>query len=117
VHGVGERWRVVPAGQVGLDRRQGRVAGVQHRPVVRIGGRQRRVAEALGKQPALMGQRPGVAAPPDPPVTQQELPEPMPRAGAVPDHVGTGAAQVPDCFFLNGGDADRHQLAGAVQPR
>jgi hypothetical protein len=41
----------------------------------------------------------------------------MPGPGPILDHVGAGAAQVPDRFFLDGGDADGDQLAGAVQPR
>jgi hypothetical protein len=50
-------------------------------------------------------------------VAQQELAQPVPRAGEVFDHVGAGAAQVPHRFLLEGGDADSDQLAGAVQPR
>ena len=84
---------------------------------MRRGRGQGGLLEALLKQPALVGQRPGVAAPPGPAATQQERAQPMPRPGAVGDHVGAGAAQVPDRFFLNGGDADRHQLPGPVQPR
>jgi hypothetical protein len=110
VHGVGERRPVRPAGQVGLDRLQLRVAGVQHRSVVRIGRGQGGLLEALHQQPALVGQRPGVAAPPGPAVTQQQLAQPMPGPGAVLDHVSTGPAQVPDRFFLHAGDADRHQF-------
>jgi hypothetical protein len=41
----------------------------------------------------------------------------MAGAGAIGDHVGAGAAQVPDRFFGHGGDADRDQLPGPVQPR
>jgi hypothetical protein len=50
-------------------------------------------------------------------VVQQELRQPMPGAGAIGDHVGPGSAQIPDRFFLHGGDADTDQFAGAVQPR
>jgi len=117
VHRVGERRPVIPAGQVGLDCLQLRVAGIQHCPVVRIGRGKGRLLEALRKQPALVGQRPSVAAPPDPAVTQQEHAQPMAGAGAVHNHVGPGPAQVPDRFFLHGGDPDRHQLPGPVQPR
>ena len=72
--------------------------------------------EALGKQPALVGQGPGVAAPPGPAVAQQEHAQPVPGTGPVHDHVGAGPAQVPDRFLLHGGDTDRHQLPGPVQP-
>jgi hypothetical protein len=41
----------------------------------------------------------------------------MPGPGAILDQIGAGAAQVPDRFFLHGGDADGDQLAGPVQPR
>jgi hypothetical protein len=50
-------------------------------------------------------------------VAQQELAQPVPRPGAVGDHVGAGTAQVPDGFLPDGRDADGDQLAGAVQPR
>jgi hypothetical protein len=40
----------------------------------------------------------------------------VPRAGTVSHHVGPGAAQVPHRFLSQGGDTDRDQLAGAVQP-
>jgi hypothetical protein len=55
VHRVGERCPVVPTGQVGLDRGQLRVAGVQHRPVVRVGRGQGGLVEVLRQQPALVG--------------------------------------------------------------
>jgi hypothetical protein len=38
-------------------------------------------------------------------------------AGPVLDHVGPGPAQIADRFFRNGGDADRYQFPGPVQPR
>jgi hypothetical protein len=116
VHGVGERRPVIPDGQVGLDRLQLGVAGSQHRPVVRIGRGQGGLRKALPQQPALVGQGPGIPAPPDPAVTQQELAQPMPGAGAVLDHVGTGPAQVADRFFLDGRDPDGDQFPGPVQP-
>jgi hypothetical protein len=47
----GERWPVVPAGKVGLDRVQLRVAALQRRTVVRVGGLQRRFVELLAAQP------------------------------------------------------------------
>jgi hypothetical protein len=47
VHGVGERRLVVPAGQVGLDRLQLRVAVLPHRLVVGIDRRQGGLLEAL----------------------------------------------------------------------
>ncbi len=50
-------------------------------------------------------------------MAEQELTQPMPGPGPILDQVGAGAAQVPDRFFLDGGDADGDQLAGAVQPR
>jgi hypothetical protein len=43
-------------------------------------------------------------------------PAPVPRPGEIFDHVGSGAAQVPDGLLLEGGDADGDQPAGAVQP-
>jgi hypothetical protein len=49
-------------------------------------------------------------------VAQQELAQPVPRAGAVSDHVSPGAAQIPHRLLRHRGDTDRHQLAGAVQP-
>jgi hypothetical protein len=117
VHSVGQRRPVIPDGQVGLDCLQCCVTGSQHRPVVRVGRGQGRLLEALGKQPALVGQRPGVATPPGPAVAQQELAQPMAGAGAVFDHVGTGSAQIPDRFLLGGRDADGDQFSGPVQPR
>jgi hypothetical protein len=44
--------RVVPAGQVGLDGSQLGVTNLEHGPVVRMGGGQRGLVEALGQQPA-----------------------------------------------------------------
>jgi hypothetical protein len=41
----------------------------------------------------------------------------MLRPGPIGDHVGAGPTQVPDGFFLDGGDPDRDQLPGSVQPR
>jgi hypothetical protein len=116
VHGVDKRRSVVPDGQVGLDRLQLGVTALQHRPVVGIGRCQRGLIEALGEQPALMGQRPGIAASPGPAVAQQELAEAMASPGAVLDHVGPGAAQIPHCLLGHGRDADGHQFSGPVQP-
>jgi hypothetical protein len=45
-------------------------------------------------------------------VAQQELAQPMPRAGAVVDQVGAGAAQVAHGLLGWGGNADGHQLPG-----
>jgi hypothetical protein len=117
VHGISERRDVVPGGQVGLDRLECCVAGVQHRPVVPIGRSQGWVVEPLGQQPALVGQRPGVPTPPGPAVAQQELRQAMPGPGAIFDDVGAGPAQVADRLLLDAGDADRYQLPGPVQPR
>jgi hypothetical protein len=50
-------------------------------------------------------------------MAQQELRQPMPRPSAIGDHVGAGAAQVPDRLLRLGGNADSDQLPGAVQPR
>ena len=116
MHGISERRPVIPAGQVGLDRLQLGVAGSQHRPVVRVGRGQGGLLEALGKQPALVGQGPGVPAPPGPAVAQQELAQPMPGPGPVLDHVSAGPAQVADRFLLDGRDPDGDQFSGPVQP-
>jgi hypothetical protein len=82
-----------------------------------MGGGQRGLVEALDQQPALVGQRPDVPAPPGPPVAQQELRQPMPGASPVLDHVGAGAAQVAPGLLGRGGDADGDQFPGPVQPR
>jgi hypothetical protein len=113
----GERRPVVPAGEVGLDRAQLRVSAEQHRPVVRVGGGKGRLVELLPEQPAFVRVGPGArSAAPDPAVAQQELRQPVPGPGPVFDHVGTGAAQIPHGFLLDGRDANGDQLAGAVQP-
>jgi hypothetical protein len=92
-HLLGERGAVLPDGKVGLDRFQLRVAALQHRPVVVVGRLQRWLGEPLGDQPPLMGQRPRLAGPPDLPVAQQQLAQPMAGPHPVPDHVAPGAAQ------------------------
>jgi hypothetical protein len=105
-----------PAGKIRLDRVQLGVADLDHGQVVaeRLG--HGGLVEPLGSQPGLVGVGLGRPAPPGPPVAQQELAEPVPRPGEVLDHVGSGAAQIPHRLLLEGGDADSHQLAGAVQP-
>jgi len=112
-----KRRPVAPAGKVGLHGIQLRVADLDHGQVVpeRLG--HGRLVEPLQPKPRLMLERPGRPAPPHPPVTQQELPQPIPRPGEIFHHVGSGAAQVPHRLLLDGGDADTDQLAGAVQPR
>jgi hypothetical protein len=116
-HPLGGGRPVIPAGQVRLDRVQLGVAGLQHRLVVVVGGSQRGLVEPLGQQPALVRLGPGGGpTAPDAAVARQELAQPVPSAGAVSDHVGAGAAQVPHRFLGDGGDADSDQLAGAVQP-
>jgi hypothetical protein len=70
----------------------------------------------LRQQPALVGQGPGVAAPPGPAVAQQELAQAMPGTGTVLDHVGPGAAQISHRLLGHGRDADGHQFPGPVQP-
>ena len=114
-HGVGERRPVVPAGQVGGDCLQWCVAGVQHRPVVRVGRGRGGLLEALASSQRSWSvsrrcrpARPGRGA-------AGTCPAGAGR-GCGGDHVGTGPAQVPDRFFPHGGDADRHQLPGPVQP-
>jgi hypothetical protein len=112
----GKRRPVAPAGKVGLHRVQVRVADLDHGQVVpeRLG--HGGLVEPLGAKPRLVLERPGRPAPPHPPVTQQELAQPVPRPGEITDHVGAGAAQVPYRLLPDGGDADTDQLAGAVQP-
>jgi hypothetical protein len=44
--------------------RPGGIPGVERGPVVPVGGAKGGLVEALGTQPALMGQRPGIPAPP-----------------------------------------------------
>ncbi len=98
-HLLGERRPGIPAGKVGLDRVQVHITAFEHHPVVPVGGSKRGLVELLGQQPAFvrLGPRGGPAAP-HPAVAQQELRAPMPRAGAVTDHVGASAAQIPYCF-------------------
>jgi hypothetical protein len=72
VHGVGERRPVIPAGQVGPDRLQLRVANLQHRPVVRIGrGRAGSWKRCASSQRSWSGSR--RSRPARPGMTQQEL--------------------------------------------
>ena len=115
-HRIGERAVGVPVGQVGLHRGQFGIAGDQHRPVVGVGRAQCRLVEALPKQPLLVFDRPLLPVAPDPVVAQQELRQPVPRAGPVGDHVRAGPAQIPHRLLGPGGHPDRHQLPGPVQP-
>ena len=63
-----------------------------------------------------MFNRPGVPAPPDPVVTQQELAQPVPGAGPVGHHIRAGPAQVPHRLLFRRGHPDRGQLPGPMQP-
>ena len=112
---VGKGLTIEPGDQVGLHRRELGVAGQHHRPVMPEGGRQRRLIERLGGQPRLVQMRPVGPAPPHPPVTQQELGQPVAGPGQVLDHVAPGAAQVPHRFLEPARHPDGHQLSGPVQ--
>jgi hypothetical protein len=79
-----------------LDRVQLGVAGLPHNPVVRGAASKGGLIELLGQQPALVRVGPGGGpAAPHAALAQQELAQPVPSAGAVSDHVGAGAAQIP----------------------
>ena len=77
---------------------------------------QRRLLERCWRSQAC-AEGPVVPASPHPPVTQQELAEPMTGPGPVDHHVGPGPAQVPDRFLGRRGHPHRRELAGPEQHR
>jgi hypothetical protein len=104
----------IPAGQVGLDRLQRGVAGIQHRPVVAVGCGQGRVVEAAGQQPALMATVQAVAPPRHtwPWRNKNLLRRAGPGSGRRPGRRGPGTAPAPPPRPRS--DPDGDQLPGTV---
>ena len=92
----------------------------RHRGPAGSPGSAHRSPQAPGRRSAgpaatAHGRRSRPTRPEHPAVAQQELAEPMPGPGPVGQHVGAGAAQVPDGLLGDRRDPDGDQLAGPVQ--
>ncbi len=116
----GDRGRQrLPAGprpQLGLDRVQLGLPGVQRGAVMRQCRAQRRLAETLGGDPLLVRLGPVRPGPPDPAVAQQHRGDPLLGPLTVGQQRRPGPDQVPDRLLRLGRHPDRRQLPGPVQP-
>ena len=106
-----------PRHEIGLARLERGVTQLHRGQVVRVGGRDGGVVEGHGGKSASVTFGPFRPSPPHDTVTNEEPAQPVAGPSEILDHVTACATQVAHSLLGGGGDGDRGELTGSVQPR